>query len=331
MAEHASKDVSSVIGVDVGATKILVGCVGRDGTVLCRRRYAMKRENQTTALNSIHEAIEDFMRAEGKGFSPSAMGVGLVGHVDAAAGIWRYWVNLPIHTPIPLAAQLNRRYQLPVVIDNDVQAATLAEMHLGVGRETEEFIYINIGTGVAAGIVCNGQLVRGVANYAGELGHMVVDPDGDLCPCGRQGCLEMIGSGGGLSTSAQVRLADYPDSLLQDVARTGQLSARDVFQAAAAGDPLAESLVERAVRNLGGALVNLLNLLNPEAIVFGGGTVRDGWLVERLRECVTQALSPAQDSLRTFALSELPTDQVGLLGAATLAWTMGLGRKSPHG
>jgi glucokinase len=291
----------------------------------------MKRENQATALNSVHGAIEDFMRTGGQGFNPSAMGVGLVGHVDATAGIWRHWVNLPIRTPIPLAAQLETRYHLPVALDNDAQAATLAEMYLGVGRETEDFIYINVGTGISAGIVCNGQLVRGASNYAGELGHMMVDPEGPLCPCGRHGCLETIASGGGLAAVARAGLADYPDSLLQDVARTGRLSARDVFRAAAAGDPLADAVVERAVQQLERALVNLLNLLNPEVVVFGGGVVSDGWLVERLQNCVAQAPPPVQDGLRDFALSALPVDQVGLLGAAMLAWTMHSERKTPHG
>jgi glucokinase len=231
-------------------------------------------------------------------------------------------MNLGVYTPIPLGSQLRDRYGLPVRIDNDVHAATLAELHMGAGREFADFIYLNVGTGIACGIVCNGQLVRGAVNYAGELGHMVVETDGDLCDqCGRRGCLEPIASGGGMLDHVRAGLADHPDSLLHDSARSGDLTVGSIFQAADAGDPLASAVTERAKRALGTALVNLLDLLNPEIVVLGGGVFRDGWGVTRLRAHVAaKALPAASQSLKGIVLSQLRVDRVGLMGAASLAW-----------
>lgn len=311
-----------VVGVDVGATKILVGYVGEDGTVHRSSRYPMDRATQASALSSVGSAIEDFLGASWAGPSPLAMGIGLVGHADPATGMWMHSMNVPISIPVPLAAQLRERHGLPVQLDNDVHAATLAELRWGVGREAADFFYLNVGTGIACGIVCNGQLVRGTINYAGELGHTVVETQGDLCDhCGRRGCLEPIASGGGMLDQVRGCLADYPDSLLHAPARSGGLTVASIFQAADAGDELATAVAGRAMRAIGTALVDLVNLLNPQVIVLGGGVFGDGWGIERLRTWVTERPLPgARASLQGIVLSELKVDLVGLLGAATLAW-----------
>lgn len=310
-----------VIGVDVGGTKVLIGCVTRQGEIVRRQRWAMDRSDQGAALTSIEAALDGFMSSLGPGPAPLALGVGVVGQVDPATGTWVQAMNIPIGTPVPLAAYLQERYRLPVAIDNDVHAATLAEQRWGAGRGVNDFVYLSVGTGLAAGLVCNGQLVRGAGNYAGELGHMVVEPDGDRCQCGRRGCLEPIASGGGMIAQVEKRLGDYPDSVLRQAAEGGQLTSSAVFQAADAGDPLACCVAERAVRGLGAAVTNIVNLLNPELVVLGGGVFADGWLVPRLRAFVAaEGLPAAKKSLRQIVLSPLQADLVGLLGAATLAW-----------
>ncbi len=310
-----------VIGVDVGGTKILLGYVTQGGTVCRSQRYPMDRSTQATALASVRAAVDDFVRAPWEGPVPIAIGVGVVGQVHPASGTWVQSMNVPIRTPVRLAGQLQARYSLPVAIDNDVHAATLAEMRLGAGRGSKDLIYVNVGTGVACGIVCGGQLLRGVANYAGELGHIVVEVPGEPCPCGHQGCLESIASGEAIITQARTRLANFPASPLAKAAQEGRLTSGTVFQAADAGDSLALAIAERAIRGLGIALVDLLNLLNPEVVVLGGGVLSDGWLLPRLREyVVAHALPAASRSLKALVPSDLGVDQVGLLGAATLAW-----------
>jgi glucokinase len=314
---------SVVIGVDVGATKILVGAVTQAGDIIASQRSQIDGETQATTLRSIEASIEDFIQ-DWDGPIPLAIGVGLVGQTDPKTGMWLEAMNLPIRSPVPLAKQLSERHGIPVTLDNDVHAATLAEMRWGIGKESTDFIYVNVGTGLSAGLVFNGGLLRGTANYAGELGHMVVQPDGPLCPCGRRGCVEPIASGGGMLARVQELFVEFPDSPLH--AQTEYLTAHSIFTAADAGDPLAMKVSNDAIQALSIALTNLVNLVNPEWIVYGGGTLSDGWLIERVRVNVeSQPLLMTRQSLKGIVPSRLDPDQVGLLGAACLAWNVSSG------
>jgi glucokinase len=309
-----------VIGVDVGATKVLVGAVTQDGKILASHRSPMDGRSKTTTLQSIEDAITDFMD-KGKGLRPLAMGIGLVGQIDPPAGLWLEAMNLPIKQPVPLGQQLRERFGIRVALDNDVHAATLAEMRWGMGTESADFIYLNVGTGISAGLVLDGRLVRGTSNYAGEFGHMVVQPDGPLCPCGRRGCVEPIASGGGMLARVEEQLIHFPGSVLHR--QTKALTTQTIFSAADGGDALAIRISGDAIHALSIALVNLVNLLNPEWIVYGGGTLSDGWLIERIRPIVeAQPLLMTRRSLKGILPSRLNPDQVGLLGAACLAWDL---------
>jgi glucokinase len=272
-------------------------------------------------LRSIHNSLENFLR-DWDGPAPQAIGIGLVGQIDPRTGTWLEAMNLPIKSPVPLARQVTDRYNIPVALDNDVHAATLAELRWGIGMESNDFIYLNIGTGVSAGLVFGGELLRGAKNYAGELGHMVVQPGGVPCPCGRRGCLEPIVSGGGLLARVKEELVNFPQTTLRSFGKT--LTTHDIFMTAEAGDSLANKLSNDAIEALSIALTNLVNLLNPEWIVYGGGTLSDGWLMERVHANVeTQPLTMIRKSLKGIVRSRLDPDQVGLLGAACLAMNIG--------
>jgi len=312
---------SVYIGVDVGPTKILVGAVTQSGAILKSLRFKIEHETQAVTLRSIHNALESFLR-DWDGPAPRAIGIGLVGQIDPQAGIWLEAMNLPIKSPVPFARQVRDRFGIPVALDNDVHAATLAELRWGIGTESNHFIYLNIGTGVSAGLVFGGQLLRGAKNYAGELGHMVVQPDGVLCPCGRRGCLEPIVSGGGMLARVQQELANHPDSMLHSFGDS--LTTHEIFMASDSGDPLAGKLSNDAIQALSTALTNLVNLLNPEWIIYGGGTLSDGWLIDHVRENVqTGPLPMIRKSLKGIIPSQLDPKQVGLLGAACLAMNLG--------
>lgn len=305
------------IGVDVGATKILVGSISTQGAIVASRRFKMEHDSQSKTLESIYTSLESFIK-DWDGAAPRGIGIGLVGQIDPVAGAWLEAMNLPISSPVPLAGQVSDRYGIPVALDNDVHAATLAELRWGIGTESDDFIYLNIGTGASAGLVSQGQLLRGAKNYAGELGHMVVQPEGPLCPCGRRGCLEPIVSGGGLLARVNEKLVNFPGSTLRSFGDT--LTTHEIFLAAESGDTLADKLVKEAIEALSIALTNLVNLLNPEWIVYGGGTLSDGWLMERVWGSVeTQPLTMIRKSLKGIVPSQLDPDQVGLLGAASLA------------
>jgi glucokinase len=306
--------------VDVGGTKVLVGAVTPEGEVSASRRYDMNSSTQELTLKSIKTAVLEFM-GNWAGPAPLALGLGVVGQTKPSAGLWVRAMNLPIYAPVPLGRLMRERTSIPCVLDNDVHAATLAELRWGIGKEYRDFIYLNIGTGLAAGLVCNGQLVRGADNYAGELGHMLVDPGGSLCVCGQRGCLEPICSGGGILTQVRDGMRDYPDSVLFEALRNGTLSASQVFQAAEGGDRLAARITGKAVQALSTALTNLVNLLNPAVIVYGGGVLSDGWLMEKVSGLVlANALVAARRALKGLCPSRLDPERVGLLGAASLAW-----------
>ena len=309
-----------VLGVDVGGTKILAGAVTQSGEVIGSRRYPMDRSTQDFTLHSIQAAVSDFM-SSWTGTPPLAVGLGVVGQTEPSAGLWVRSMNLPIHTPVKLSKLMQKQAGLPCVLDNDVHAATLAELHWGIGKEYKDFVYLNIGTGLAAGMVCQGRLVLGATNYAGELGHMLVEPGGRLCTCGQRGCLEPICSGDGIVAQAQEGLRDYPDSILQALFKNDSLSASQIFQAAISGDQLANQITDKVVQALSRALTSLVNLLNPAAIVYGGGVLRDGWLMEKVGGMVfSNALLAARIALKGIWPARLEPEKVGLLGAACLAW-----------
>lgn len=315
--------MSESIVVGVGATKILVGAVANDGHIVASRRYPIEHESQAATLESIYSSLADFMQDLG-GTSARAIGIGLVGQIDPQTGTWLEAMNLPIKSPVLLANEIQNRHGIPVALDNDVHAATLAELRWGIGTEAKDFIYLNVGTGVSAGLVFGGQLLRGAKNYAGELGHMVVQPDGVLCPCGRRGCLEPIVSGGGILARVQDELANFPSSSLH--ALHASLTAQQVFAAADAGDSLAGKIANDAIQALSIALTNLVNLLNPEWIVYGGGVLSDGWLIKHVKEHVeSQPLPMIRKSLKGILPSRLDPEYVGLLGAACLAMNIGAG------
>jgi glucokinase len=294
--------------------------VDSEGKVIENRRYIMDRTDQNLTLKSIETALAHFLDIW-TGPAPRAIGVGLVGHTRPSAGLWVRAINLPIQSPVPLRRLLREQTGLPVAIDNDVHAATLAEQRWGLGKGIRNFIYLNIGTGLAAGIVSDGMLVRGAANYAGELGHMVVDPGGLLCACGQRGCLEPICSGAGILEQVRTGLREYPNSTLFRAARGGTLTASQVFQEAEAGDRLAARITGKAVQALSTALTNLVNLVNPSAIFYGGGVVRDGWLMGKVSEFIfANVLVPARHALKGIWASRFDPEQVGLVGAASLAW-----------
>jgi glucokinase len=310
----------TILGVDVGGTKILAGAVTQAGEVIESRRYTMDRSTQDRTLGSIQAAVADFM-SSWTDIPPLAVGLGVVGQTEPSAGVWVRSMNLPIHIPIKLSKLMQKQAGMPCVVDNDVHAATLAELRWGVGKDYKNFIYLNIGTGLAAGMVCQGRLVRGAANYAGELGHMLIEPGGSLCTCGQRGCLEPICSGDGIVKQAQEGLRDYPDSILLEPLKEESLFASQVFQAAMAGDRLANQITDRVVQALSRALTSIVNLLNPAAIVYGGGVLRDGWLMERVSSLVfSNALLAARYALKGIWPSRLDPERVGLLGAACLAW-----------
>ena len=314
-------DNQVVVGVDVGGTKILIGCVDSVGNVHFQKKYSMDRLSQDTAIMRIFTALDDFMKEIAGRFNPSAIGVGLVGNVDYRRGVWMRAMNIPISKPVGMADDITGFYGIPTVLDNDVFSATQAEMVFGAGKKYSDFIYVNVGTGISAGMVCNGKLVRGSANFAGEFGHMIVGEGQEMCVCGRRGCIETVSSGGGMVQRAQAVLDTGIFTSLRERLQRGRLTAGLIFEEARSGDAVSCEIAESAIIVLGRGITNLVNLLNTEAVILGGGVFQDSWFVDRIRKYVLDnVLKISKESLKTIAKSELEVNLAGMLGAASIAW-----------
>jgi len=223
---------------------------------------------------------------------------------------------------LPVRAFLEEEFGLLVAVDNDVHAATIGEIYYGAGRRFRHFLYLNVGTGVAVGLVFDGKLYRGATNMSGEFGHNTVDRNGWACRCGMRGCIEAFASGPGIVVQVLDSVERFPASPLAALVRSDELSATDVFRMAQQEDALALQVLHDTVEHLGAGLVNLVNLLNPEAIILGGGVFNEaGIFIERLSEYVrAHPLRDSAASLREIVPSSLGVNEVGLVGAASLIW-----------
>lgn len=315
-----------VLGVDLGGTKIAV-CASDFGDVGSISESVMRfpsniAGSQSELVESLFGAIDAYVSERRGGTPPRAMGFGLKDAVDNRRGVWLKCPSSEGFEPLPLADLVRERYGVEAHLDNDVHAATLAEQLYGAGRRYRDFLYLNVGTGIAVGAVIDGRLMRGATNYAGEIGHISVETEGDPCTfCGLPGCLENVASGQGIDEIARRALEADPSSALAEALKAnGRIRSSDVFAAADAGDALARSLADRVTRALAIACADAVNIFNPEAIIFGGGVMSDGWLLARLRDLVPRmAIATSADALRELSLSELGSDHVGVLGALSIA------------
>lgn len=315
-----------VVGVDVGASTISAGLVGSDGTVLATAQAPTQGDRPV--VDTIFALIDRALSAAAdRGVRVAGIGVGLPGLVDVEKGFMRSmpFAWLADLGDVPLAALIQERSGHPVFVDNDVNALTLAEWMFGLGRGAASLVTLAIGTGIGAGLIVDGRLVRGRHHSAGEIGHMSVTLTGPRCVCGSIGCLATYVAGGMIADRARERLAAYPRSAL--LARAGgdpeRIGAPLLFEEAAAGDPLARVVVDEACEALALGIGALVSLLNPEIIVVTGGVatslvpLRD----DILRRVRRRALAAALDAT---TVRVAPADKRGTVrgGAALVHYEM---------
>ncbi|MBO0682486.1 MAG: ROK family protein [Candidatus Dormibacteraeota bacterium] len=241
-----------IAGIDLGGTQARVALARPDGRIVRTRRTPTGSLGGPMGLvNWASEALDSLRNGD----PLNAVGVGAAGPVDQVRGRLVNPPNLPGWRDVPLAADLSRKLSCPVHLENDANVAALAEFHQGAGRGARTMIYITWSTGVGGGLVIDGRLFSGAHGSAGEIGHMILDPDGPLDGCGQRGCLEAFCGGGSLER------------------QTG-MTAAEIFEGAAAGRPEAAGIVRRAAAYMGQALVSLTNIIDPEVIVIGGGVTR---------------------------------------------------------
>jgi glucokinase len=309
------------MGVDLGGTKVEVAHVDASGHLVERLRRPTDVKDGVAA---VEEEIVTAAREleERAGSSPGAVGVGVAGQIEQESGIVRFAPNLDWHD-VPLQSDLSRALRLPVVVANDVRAATWGEWLHGAGQGCDDLVCLFVGTGIGGGVVSGGRMLSGCSNTAGELGHMPIDLHGPSCHCGNRGCLEAHAGGWAIARRAQEAVVMEPGAgatLLQMAhGRPEDLTAEIVAQAAHHGDPLAQKLVDEVAGALIAGAIGLVNAFNPCRLILGGG-VMEGLpeLLDRIDQGVRQrALAAARDPLQV--LPALLHNDAGVVGAAALA------------
>jgi glucokinase len=310
---------SCVIGVDLGGTKLLAGVVGPDLAIRHRIRREALGLDQARLLTVITDTVEELLEAERD--AVAAVGFGIPVTLDRRTGMAIYSTHLPL-AGVPFGAVMSERLDLPVVVDNDGNCAVLAEARFGAGGGAGDVVMLTLGTGIGGGLVLGGALQRGWIGAGGELGHMVIDMDGPPCQgnCPNRGCLEVMASGSALVREASLRVARRPDTALGQALESGrELTGPFITELAHDGDPVALDAIGAVGRALGVGLSSIVNMLNPEVIVIGGGVIAAGEMLlgPARAELAARALAPARDAVRVVGAAF--GEQAGMIGAALLA------------
>jgi len=250
----------------------------------------------------------------------TAVGVGVPGPIDTRRGVVKNPPNLPGWENTPLLAILQEELKLPVVLENDANAAALGENFYGSGKGIKNFIYITLSTGIGGGIVTNGRLFKGESGNAGEIGHMTINFDGPRCGCGSFGCWEAYASGKALARFAWEGIVSGRQSEILNLAAKQDVKAEHVFAAAKKGDEFALELIDKEAFYLGVGLANVINVYNPKRIALGGGLTNewDMFYEPMMRVMKSRALRVNAEKLEVVRAT-LASD-VGILGAAAIAW-----------
>jgi len=277
-----------VIGVDLGASHLEVILADFAGRLIAEKEIAYKPENgPEDCLDRIEEITRTLITESGfETKDVYALGMGVPGPVTSEKGQVTNPPILPGWDGFPLTAELTRRTGWPATLNNDAELGALGEWAFGAGRRENNLVYIKVGTGVGSGLLLNGQLYGGVAGSAGEIGHITLVENGPLCVCGNRGCLEVYASGRAIAQRADQAVRQGMSTVLSDI-KNSSISAKDVLSAARFGDRLAQQIIYEAGSHLGVAVANIVNLLNPNMVVLGGGVSQIGDLfLEPIRTAV---------------------------------------------
>jgi glucokinase len=308
-----------ILALDFGGTKLAAAVVNLGARDWWRyeRRLSPTNANANTDLKNMRSLIHSLLQ----GTKPAAIGVSFGGPVDAITGTVRLSHHVPGWENIPLKELLEQEFGAPTSVDNDANVAALGEYRYGSGQGCDSLFYITVSTGVGGGWILNGQPWRGAGGMAGEIGHMVVDPFGPVCLCGKRGCVERLASGPYMAQDVREKLVkeEQRGKKVRDIVGENLqlVTGKVVSEAATAGDDLAEEILYRGAWGLGVGIGNVANLVNPQLFVLGGSVTKAGnrWW-EVVRKTARETALPEVD----FAIvSAALGDDAPLWGAVALA------------
>ena len=304
------------IGIDVGGTKINAFRVARDGTIAERTSRPTPADDEAATLSAMVELARALTTPD-----VIAVGVGAAGMIDAKEGVLRFAPNLAWRN-LPIAERMRDALGLPCQVDNDASMAAYGEFRFGAGRGYRHLLLVTVGTGLGGGIVADGRLFRGANGFAAEIGHIIVEPGGPLCGCGNRGCWEQVAAGRAIDRMGREEAREHEHSVLRRLAGgdpdavTGKL----VTRAAKEGDVAATAILAETGRRLGQGIAGLVNVLDPQVVVVGGGAIVAGdLLLDPARAAFLDAVEGSGYRPRVpIVPAELGND-AGAVGAATLA------------
>lgn len=298
-----------VIGIDIGGTKTLIALVNELGNILSQIEFPTLPEHGLDhMILRLQESVERLKELIPEDGALSGIGIVSAGVIDSEKKTIVYAANLGWHNA-DVGSILEQTFNVPVMLGNDANLAAVAEYVWGVKKQVTDLIYITVSTGIGSGIVSGGQLVQGVSDSAGELGHISMNPFGEKCGCGNVGCLENYCSGTAIASIANKRLAAHP---------SGAWSSKDVMEAANKGDEAAIAIIKEAGFYLGHGIVSIIHLFNPAQIILGGGVMSsDNMLYEEAQRIIEQHCLPELKKKLTIRKTTLGKE-IGVLGAAGL-------------
>jgi glucokinase len=310
-------DTREVIGVDLGGTKMLLGALDAESSVLWESREASTGQTEEELVELLVREIEE---ARGKCPGAAAVGLGIPATIDHDKGIAVSAVNLPLEN-LPIRDLIGERTGLPVFVDNDATVAALAEHLDGAARGAENAVMLTIGTGIGGGLILGGEVYRGASGAGAELGHTVIAMDGPPCQgnCPGRGCVETLASGTALGREGRAAAEREPDSALGAMLAEGEtIDGRAVTEAALSGDATARGVFDLIGSRLGVALTSFANIFEPEVFVIGGGVIAAAdLLLDPARQVLAERALPPMKKIPVVA-AELGSD-AGMIGAAAMA------------
>lgn len=311
-----------VIGIDIGGTNTAFGIVDARGNVIASDSIKTAKYNDINDyIDELHTEINRIIAANDAEDKINGIGIGAP-NANYYTGMVEDAPNLPWPCPIPLADLVSKKFGIPCIITNDANAAAIGEMTYGVARGMKDFIMITLGTGVGSGIVINGQMVYGHDGFAGELGHVTMKRNnGRTCGCGKTGCLEAYCSATGVARTAREFLETRSDkSKLRDY-DIDEITSKDVYDCAIAGDKLAKEIFDYTGKILGEALADFTAFSSPEAYVLFGGLAKSGDLIMKpVKEAYDKNVMGIFKGKAKILISELKESDAAVLGASALGW-----------
>ena len=304
----------NAVGVDVGGTKVAAGIVSPEGKILSDVRYPTPHTPEKL-VETIVRSIKGVM----EGNEVGGVCLAVPGLILAQENRVVFSPNLHAIEGIPLKDRVEPEIGVPLVIENDANAAAWGEFRFGAGSEVDHLVFVTLGTGVGGGVISHGVLLRGAQGSGGELGHVTVHATGPRCACGNRGCLEALASGTAIARRARVAAVERPESALGRIASRRKLLGEDVTELARGGDETALSVLEETGTWLGIGLAGFVNVFNPEVAAVGGGAMEAGDLIlaSARREVRLRARPPSRDLVEIQVATLGP--ESGVLGAAALA------------